>query len=117
MCVAHRSVVFKLDRKTASADEVIMLENSHITARVSAKTGLLQAVSLKNSDVIVKTDLSFVQYGTRSGKERSGAYLFLPDGEAKVDQNCFSVQILYIAAMFLRVSTTRGNTGNLLELN
>ena len=25
--------------------------------------------------------MDFVTYGTRSGKERSGAYLFLPDGE------------------------------------
>jgi len=32
----------------------------------------------------VKVDLQFFQYGTRHGKERSGAYLFLPDGEAKV---------------------------------
>jgi len=82
--------VFKFDRKTASADEIIRLENSHLTAAVSAATGLLQEISLKSSDVTVKTDLSFVQYGTRPGKERSGAYLFLPDGDAKVGQSCFS---------------------------
>jgi len=99
--VAYRSAVFKLDRKTASADEVVKLENSYLTATVSAATGLLQEMSLKNSDVTVKTDLSFVQYGTRPGKERSGAYLFLPDGDAKVGRSCFDMQILCSTTMSL----------------
>ena len=29
-------------------------------------------------------DMEFLIYGTRSSKDKSGAYLFLPDGEAKV---------------------------------
>lgn len=28
--------------------------------------------------------LSFVMYGVKMAKEKSGAYLFLPDGEAQV---------------------------------
>ena len=84
MYVTHRSTVFTLDRKTASADDVIRLENLRIVAAVSAATGSLQEMSLRDSGIVVKTDLRFVRYGTRPGKERSGAYLFLPDGNAKV---------------------------------
>lgn len=29
-------------------------------------------------------DMKFLIYGTRTSKDKSGAYLFLPDGEAKV---------------------------------
>jgi len=76
--------VFTLDRKTASTDDVVRLENSRIVAVVSMATGILREISLKQSGVVVKTDLQFVQYGVRPGKERSGAYLFLPDGDAKV---------------------------------
>jgi hypothetical protein len=43
-----------------------------------------QDVTLKETGTSVKTNVAFVQYGVRQGKERSGAYLFLPDGEAKV---------------------------------
>jgi len=53
-------------------------------ATVSRVTGVLQQMLLKDSGEMVKTDLHFVQYGSRPGKERSGAYLFLPDGDAKV---------------------------------
>ena len=63
---------------------MIKLENSRVIASVSAATGILQEMSLKDSGDVVKTDLQFVRYGTRPGKERSGAYLFLPDGDAKV---------------------------------
>lgn len=31
-------------------------------------------------------DMKFLVYGTRSSKDKSGAYLFLPDGEAKVPE-------------------------------
>ena len=84
MCAVYSSSVFTLDRKTTSEDGVIKLENSHIVATVSAVTGFLREMLLKDSDESVKVDLQFFQYGTRHGKERSGAYLFLPDGEAKV---------------------------------
>ena len=76
--------MFTLDRKTASSEDVVRLENSHLVATLSAATGTLQEMTLKDSGDVVKTNLQFVQYGTRPGKERSGAYLFLPDGEAKV---------------------------------
>jgi len=97
--VAFSSTVFTLDRKTASEDNAIKLENSRIVASVSAATGVLQQMSLKDSGVVVKTDLQFVRYGTRPGKERSGAYLFLPDGEAKV--GLLSVVLYHLSILLL----------------
>ena len=86
-CITCRSTVFSVERKSSSTDELIRIDNSHLVATVSALTGSLQKMSLKDSNVVVNTDLEFVQYGTRPGKERSGAYLFLPDGDAKVGQH------------------------------
>lgn len=31
-----------------------------------------------------RVDVEFLIYGTRASKDKSGAYLFLPDGEAQV---------------------------------
>lgn len=31
-----------------------------------------------------RMDMEFLVYGTRTSKDKSGAYLFLPDGEAQV---------------------------------
>ena len=31
-------------------------------------------------------NLTFVMYGVKNSREKSGAYLFLPDGEAKVSR-------------------------------
>lgn len=39
---------------------------------------------MKSSGTTFKTQMELIQYGTKLSKERSGAYLFLPDGEAKV---------------------------------
>lgn len=37
---------------------------------------------------VYKSELEFIQYGTRLANEKSGAYLFLPDGDAKVRNGC-----------------------------
>ena len=37
-----------------------------------------------NMNEKVKMDISFMTYGTTSAMDKSGAYLFLPDGEARV---------------------------------
>ena len=45
---------------------------------------LLQVIHLKSTGDTVSARMQFVKYGAANGKERSGAYLFLPDGSAKV---------------------------------
>jgi alpha-mannosidase II len=80
------SLVFTLDHKelaAAGADKTFTVENSHLVATVSVASGSLQQVMVKDTGTVFTTDIEFVRYGTRPTKERSGAYLFLPDGDAK----------------------------------
>uniref|UniRef100_A0A8C7CMT7 mannosyl-oligosaccharide 1,3-1,6-alpha-mannosidase n=1 Tax=Oncorhynchus kisutch TaxID=8019 RepID=A0A8C7CMT7_ONCKI len=44
---------------------------------------LLQSIRRKDDPQELKVQIQFVTYGTRSSKDKSGAYLFLPDGKAK----------------------------------
>ena len=50
-------------------------------AKFSGTTGLVKSVSVGSTETTL--DLDFVSYGTVSAKEKSGAYLFVPNGEAK----------------------------------
>ncbi len=54
----------------------------------------LQSIKRKGDPQEVKVQMQFVVYGTRPSKDKSGAYLFLPDGKAKV----FS-QLLFIRCL------------------
>ncbi|KAL3885282.1 hypothetical protein ACJMK2_025366 [Sinanodonta woodiana] len=58
-------------------------ENAQLKAEFSESTGLLQTVTTKFDGVKHDAQIGFFTYGTKVSKERSGAYLFLPDGEAK----------------------------------
>ncbi|TRY91811.1 hypothetical protein DNTS_012444 [Danionella cerebrum] len=62
----------------------LLLENSHLRLSFSADTGLLQKMMLKEEEKEQQVKVEFVWYGTTSNKDKSGAYLFLPDGEATV---------------------------------
>ncbi|ETN81265.1 glycosyl hydrolase family 38 protein [Necator americanus] len=70
--------------------DALTLENSFISAHFDTVTGLLKSVTPKDHKEVV-VDLHFVHYGVRphrmlnsgGGDNRSGAYLFLPDGEAQ----------------------------------
>lgn len=49
----------------------------------------LQSIKRKDDPQEVKVQMQFMVYGTRPSKDKSGAYLFLPDGKAKVSSvNC-----------------------------
>jgi alpha-mannosidase II len=62
-----------------SGDFVLHARNN-LSAKFSGDTGLLKAVTVGSNEVTL--DLEFVSYGTRSGRDKSGAYLFLPNGDA-----------------------------------
>ncbi|KAF2897124.1 hypothetical protein ILUMI_09045 [Ignelater luminosus] len=55
------------------------IQNARITAAFNS-LGLLKALKIATHTVPVHLD--FAKYGARYGAERSGAYLFLPDGDA-----------------------------------
>lgn len=59
------------------------LENSNLAAHISGKTGFLKSVTTKSDDKKHEAEVTFLKYGTRGSKEKSGAYLFLPDGPGK----------------------------------
>lgn len=50
----------------------------------------LQSIKRKDDPREVKVQMQFVVYGTRPSKDKSGAYLFLPDGKAKVSVSCLA---------------------------
>lgn len=54
---------------------------------------------MKDSQDLLRTEVVFVRYGTQSGKERSGAYLFLPNGEAEVGHLLVHVPVLLILTL------------------
>uniref|UniRef100_A0A8C1R8N1 Alpha-mannosidase n=1 Tax=Cyprinus carpio TaxID=7962 RepID=A0A8C1R8N1_CYPCA len=55
----------------------VHIENPHLKLSISTATGLLEVRSH-----LIKVE--FVWYGTTSNKDKSGAYLFLPDKEATI---------------------------------
>ncbi|NWT06793.1 MA2A2 mannosidase, partial [Mionectes macconnelli] len=59
------------------------LENQHLQACFSGHSGLLQSLRRAGEEQEHRVSSEFLVYGTRTSKDKSGAYLFLPDGEAK----------------------------------
>ncbi|XP_077866530.1 alpha-mannosidase 2-like, partial [Saccoglossus kowalevskii] len=59
------------------------IENAFLTAKFSGNNGLLQSLTTKSDGKTTSLSVDFVMYGTRMSKDKSGAYLFLPDGQAK----------------------------------
>ncbi|XP_003788972.1 alpha-mannosidase 2 isoform X1 [Otolemur garnettii] len=73
--------IFKIKNKQ-NAEEAITLENSFI-ALWFAPSGLLEKMMAKEDGKLHEVKVQFSWYGTTSKIDKSGAYLFLPDGEAK----------------------------------
>lgn len=64
------------------AEEDITIENSFIKLRFG-QSGLMEEMINKEDGKRHEVKVQFSWYGTTSKKDKSGAYLFLPDGEAK----------------------------------
>ncbi|XP_030624910.1 alpha-mannosidase 2 isoform X2 [Chanos chanos] len=60
----------------------VSIENPHLQLWISPSTGLLERLKLKEDGSEHQVKVEFMWYGTTSSKDKSGAYLFLPDGEA-----------------------------------
>nr|XP_020635653.1 alpha-mannosidase 2 [Pogona vitticeps] len=74
--------VFNVKEIQNALDE-IMLENTYMKIWFSGNSGLVEKVNTKEDNKNHRVKLEFVWYGTTSNRDKSGAYLFLPDGEAK----------------------------------
>ncbi|RXN17537.1 alpha-mannosidase 2 [Labeo rohita] len=62
----------------------VHIENPHLKLSISTATGLLEKMRLKEDDSEHLVRVQFFWYGTTSNKDKSGAYLFLPDKEATI---------------------------------
>ena len=79
MCVCVRRPVFDVQSSPSGSDFV--LSTSHnISAKFSGQNGLLKSMAVGPNQVDLNLD--FVTYGSRRGRDKSGAYLFLPDKDA-----------------------------------
>ncbi|XP_050801576.1 alpha-mannosidase 2 isoform X1 [Gopherus flavomarginatus] len=74
--------VFKIKEMQNSADD-ITLENSYMKLWFSGISGLLKKINTKEDGKNHQIKMELAWYGTTSNRDKSGAYLFLPDGEAK----------------------------------
>lgn len=63
--------------------EEFALQNGYVRAAFN-KDGLLQSMTTLDDKIKTDMKLEFVRYGTRRSGDKSGAYLFLPDGMAQV---------------------------------
>uniref|UniRef100_A0A8C6MGW6 Alpha-mannosidase n=1 Tax=Nothobranchius furzeri TaxID=105023 RepID=A0A8C6MGW6_NOTFU len=71
---------------TFRSDIVLRLPSQSITPFICSCFLLLfhlQSIKRKDDNLEVKVHMQFMVYGTRPSKDKSGAYLFLPDGKAK----------------------------------
>ncbi|KAL9985464.1 hypothetical protein ACROYT_G007876 [Oculina patagonica] len=73
---------FKLEVKQPGT-ETIILENEVLKAEFDSVRGLLKSITHKKDGAVTEVAIDFVSYGTKSFGDRSGAYLFLPDGPAQ----------------------------------
>ncbi|XP_066567683.1 alpha-mannosidase 2 [Amia ocellicauda] len=65
------------------APQPFTIENQHLQLWFSAASGLMEKVKSKDDGGEHQVKVEFVWYGTTSNRDKSGAYLFLPDREAK----------------------------------
>ncbi|ESO95060.1 hypothetical protein LOTGIDRAFT_188902 [Lottia gigantea] len=64
--------------------EEFSIENDYLKVTFSKSTSLITSIYDKDEEVEHQTKVEFVEYTTRRTGDKSGAYLFLPEGEAKV---------------------------------
>lgn len=68
-----------------SISEIIdVFSSSFLSVCVRSLLCVYQSIRRKDDPQEVRVQIQFLTYGTRASKDKSGAYLFLPDGIAMV---------------------------------
>ncbi|XP_010767774.1 alpha-mannosidase 2x [Notothenia coriiceps] len=70
-------------RSQQAEPQTFFISSQTLTLGFSGTTGLLESIKRKDDPQEIKVQIQFMVYGTRPSKDKSGAYLFLPDGKAK----------------------------------
>ncbi|KAL6463648.1 hypothetical protein MHYP_G00280390 [Metynnis hypsauchen] len=95
----------------------VSMENPHLQLSISYTTGLLETLKLKEDGSKHSIKVEFLCYGTTSKKDKSGAYLFLPDGEAtKCSPSQPAVIRVTKGPVFSEVTTTFTHVTHTLRL-
>ncbi|BFZ14084.1 hypothetical protein BsWGS_17122 [Bradybaena similaris] len=79
LTVAINEDLFSVTRSNSESD--FNLDTNFLSASFSSR-GLLKSVKSLVSGQTFKSQMDFIQYGTVRALDKSGAYLFLPDGDA-----------------------------------
>ncbi|XP_061891652.1 alpha-mannosidase 2x isoform X3 [Entelurus aequoreus] len=69
-------------RSQQTDTKTFYVSSQFLTLGFSGTTGLLESIKRKDDPEKVKVEMHFLVYGTRISKDKSGAYLFLPDKKA-----------------------------------
>ncbi|KFO29859.1 alpha-mannosidase 2 [Fukomys damarensis] len=77
----EESEIFKI-KNMINANKAITLENSFVILQFD-QSGLMEKMITKEDGKHHKVKVQFSWYGTTSRRDKSGAYLFLPDGNAQ----------------------------------
>ena len=70
------------DAEVYEVGDTFALQNGYVRAEFNAN-GFMQSITTLDDKKKTQAEIEFLTYGTRSRGDKSGAYLFLPDGEAK----------------------------------
>ena len=70
------------DAEVYEVGENFALQNGYVRAEFTP-SGFLTTITTLDDKVKTKAEIEFMTYGTVARGDKSGAYLFLPDGEAK----------------------------------
>ncbi len=100
VCVCVRRPVFDMESFPSSNDFV--LSTSHnVSAKFSGQNGLLRSIVVGPYEVELNVD--FVTYGSRRGRDKSGAYLFLPDRDAVSMVGNSKPHVVVVAGPLVRI--------------
>uniref|UniRef100_A0A8K9UGG8 mannosyl-oligosaccharide 1,3-1,6-alpha-mannosidase n=1 Tax=Oncorhynchus mykiss TaxID=8022 RepID=A0A8K9UGG8_ONCMY len=99
------------------ASTPLSIHNPHIQIWSSPTTGLMERLKLKENGSEHQIKVEFAWYGTTSNRDKSGAYLFLPDGEAKMYSPARSPVIRVTkGSVFSEITTTFDHVTHTLRL-
>ena len=70
------------DAEVYEVGDVFALQNGYVRAEFD-QNGFLKSITTLDDKIKTQVGIEFMTYGTRQRGDKSGAYLFLPDGEAK----------------------------------
>ena len=92
------------------------MENYHYKLTFG-ENGLLQEITDRRTEKTTKLGVLFGVYGTAAKKDKSGAYLFLPDGPAKALPSLAAPVVVETGPVLSRVTVKLDNVVHVVRLH